>query len=44
MLSNEKIIHCVLRDSFRKEIKKFKIGNKIKLFYNPLTIRILENE
>lgn len=43
-IGSGKIIHCVIRDSSRKEINKCKIGNKIKLFYNPSTIRILKDE
>ena len=43
-IANEKIIHCSLRDSSRNEIQKFKTGVKIKLFYNPMSIRVLNNE
>ena len=41
---NGKIIHCVIRDSSRKDINKCKIGNKIKLFYDPSNLRIVKNE
>ena len=43
-IGNGKIIHCVIRDSSIKEINKFKIGNKIKLFYDPYNLRILKDE
>ena len=43
-IANEKIIHCSLRDSSRNEIQKLKTGVKIKLFYNPMSIRVLNNE
>jgi len=43
-IGNGKIIHCVIRDSSRKEINKCKIGNKIKLFYDPYSLRILKDE
>tara|TARA_Y100000590_G_scaffold317705_1_gene359427 strand:- start:1872 stop:2975 length:1104 start_codon:yes stop_codon:yes gene_type:complete len=43
-IGNEKIIQCVVRDSQRKNISECKIGNKIKLFYNPSNLRILKNE
>ena len=43
-ITDKKIIHFVIRDSTRIEIQKFRIGNKIKLFYNPNNIKILNNE
>ncbi len=43
-IGNGKIIHCVIRDSLRKEINKCNIGSKIKLFYDPSTLRILKDE
>ena len=43
-IANKKIIHFVIRDSNREEIQKFNIGNKIKLYYNPNNIKILNNE
>ena len=43
-IANEKVIHCSLRDSTRHEIKKFKSGTKVKLFYDPMNIKIMNNE
>ena len=43
-IANKKIIHFVIRDSNRVEIQKFNIGTKIKLFYNPNNIKVLNNE
>ena len=43
-MGNNKTIQCTIRDSLRKNISKCKIGNKIKLFYDPSTLRILKNE
>ena len=43
-ITDKKIIHFAIRDSNRVEIQKFRIGNKIKLFYNPNNIKILNNE
>ena len=43
-ISKEKVIHCSLRDSTRYEIKKFKSGAKVKLFYDPMNIKVLNNE
>ena len=43
-IDKEKIIHCILRDSVRNEINKCKIGNKIKLFYNPSSLRVLNDK
>ena len=43
-IGNKKIIQCIVRDSLRENINKCKIGNRIKLFYDPSTLRILKNE
>ena len=41
---NNKIIYSVIRDTQKNNIEKCKIGSKIKLYYNPLSLRILKND
>ena len=43
-IGNNKIIHSVIRDAHRNNIDKCKIGSKIKLYYNPLSFKILKND
>ena len=43
-IGNNKIIHSVIRDAHRSNIDKCKIESKIKLYYNPLSFKILKND
>ena len=43
-IGNNKIIHSVIRDAHRSNIGKCKIESKIKLYYNPLSFKILKND
>ena len=43
-IGNNKIIHSVISAAHRSNIDKCKIESKIKLYYNPLSFKILKND